>query len=97
MKIGLERIDMQEGITVEALLDSGATGLVISSEFARKQDFKLKKLERPINVRNVDGSLNKEEPIEHIVEVNIYYQGHRERTEIDVIGGQKWTVILGML
>jgi len=27
---------MQEGITVEALLDSGATGLVMSSEFAKK-------------------------------------------------------------
>jgi len=36
MKIGLERIDMQEGITVEVLLDSGVTGLVMSSEFARK-------------------------------------------------------------
>jgi len=87
VKIGLERIDMQERVTVEALLDSGATGLVISSEFARKQGFKLKKLERLMNVRNVDGSLNKEGPIEHTVEVNIYYQGHRERTEIDVIGG----------
>ena len=89
MKIGLERIDTQEGIMVEVLLDSGATGLVISSEFARKQGFKLKKLERPMNVRNVDRSLNKEEPIEHMVEVNIYYQEYRERTEIDVIGGQK--------
>ena len=29
IKIGLERLDTQEGITVEALLDSGATGLVI--------------------------------------------------------------------
>ena len=46
VKIGLERIDMQEGITVEILLDSGATGLVMSSEFAKKQGFKLKKLER---------------------------------------------------
>jgi len=36
VKIGLERIDMQEGIMVEALLDSGATGLVMSSEFAKK-------------------------------------------------------------
>jgi len=97
VKIGLERIDAQEGITVEALLDSGATGLVISSEFARKQGFKLKKLERPINVRNVDGSLNKEELIEHTVEVNIYFKRHRERTEINVIGKQKWMVILGML
>jgi len=36
VKIGLERIDTQEGVTVEALLDSGATGLVMSSEFAKK-------------------------------------------------------------
>jgi len=97
VKIGLERIDTQEGIMVEALLDSGVTGLVMSSEFAKKQGFKMKRLERPINVRNIDGSFNKEEPIENIVEVNIYYQGHRERTEIDVISGQKWKVILGML
>ena len=97
MKIGLERIDTQEGITVEMLLVSGATGLVMSSEFARKQGFKLKKLERLMNVKNMDGLLNKEGPIEHMVEVNIYYQGHRKRIEIDVIGGQKWMVILEML
>ena len=81
---------------MEILLDSGATGLVMSSEFARKQGFKLKKLERLVNVRNLDGSFNKEGPIENIVEVNIYYQGYRKRTEIDVIREQKWTVILGI-
>ena len=67
----MERLDTQKGITVEALLDSGATGLVMSSEFAKKQGFKIKKLERPMQVRNVDGSFNKEEPIENTVEVNI--------------------------
>ena len=87
VKIGLERIDVQEGIMVEALLDNGVTRLVMSSELAKKQGFKLKKLERPMNVRNVHGSLNKEGPIKNTVEVNIYYQGHRERMEIDVIGG----------
>ena len=96
VKIRLERIDTQKGITVEALLDSGAMGLVMSSEFARKQGFKLKKLERPMQVRNVDRSFNKEGPIENTVEVNIYYKGHVERMEIDMIGGQKWLVILGM-
>ena len=64
-------------------------GLVMSSEFTRKQGFKLKKMDRPIYVRNVDSSFNKEGSIEHTVEVNIYYQRHRERTEIDVIGEQK--------
>ena len=87
VKIGLERIDTQEGITVKVLLDSRATRLVMSSEFAKKQDFKLKKLERLINMRNMDESFNKEGPIENTVEVNIYYQEHRKRTEIDVIEG----------
>ena len=33
--IRLERIDMQKRVTVEALLDSSATEIVISSEFTR--------------------------------------------------------------
>ena len=97
VKIELERIDMQEEITVEALLDSGAMELVISLEFMKKQEFKLKKIERPIYVRTMDSLLNKKGPIEYTVKVNIYYQEHRERMEIDVIEGQKWSVILGML
>jgi len=36
VKIRLKRIDTQKGVIVEALLDSRATGLVMSSEFARK-------------------------------------------------------------
>jgi len=48
VKIGLERIDTQEGITVEALLDSDVTELVTSSEFARKLGLKLKKLDKLI-------------------------------------------------
>ena len=31
-----------------------------------------------------------------MVEVNIYYQGYRERMEIDVIREQKWSIILGI-
>ena len=57
----------------------------------------MKKIDRSIYVRNMDGSFNQKGPIEHTVEVNIYYQGHREQTEINIIEGQKWSVILGML
>ena len=46
VKIGLGRINTQEDVTVEALLDSGATELIMSSEFAKKQGLKLKKIER---------------------------------------------------
>jgi len=36
VKIGLERINIQEEVTVGALLDSEAMGLVMSSKFTRK-------------------------------------------------------------
>jgi len=88
VKIGLERIDMQKEITMEALLDSGVIGLVISLEFVRKQGFKLKKMKRSIYVRNIDRTFNKEILKKNTVEVNIYYQEHRERTEINVIAGR---------
>jgi len=83
VKIRLERIDMQKGVKIEILFDNSITRLAISSEFVRKQRFKLKKIERP---RNVDNSFNKKKPIEHMVKMNIYYQRHREKTEIDMIG-----------
>jgi len=73
VKIGLKRIDIQEKVIVKTLLDSRATELVMSSKFARKQRFKLKKIERPIYVRNINGFFNKGRPIKYIVEVNIYY------------------------
>jgi len=74
-------------MTVKALLDNSATGLVLSSEFVRKQEFKLKEIKRLIYIRNIDSFFNKKEPIKYMVKVNIYYQRHRERIEIDVIGG----------
>jgi len=74
---------------VGALLNSRVIRLVISSEFAKKQRFKLMKIEKLIDMRNMDGSFNKERLIEHMVEVNIYYQRHREKTKIDMIGRQK--------
>ena len=49
----------------------------------------MKKIERPIYIRNMDGTFNKEEVIEHTIKVNIYYQRYRKKTEIDVIGEQK--------
>ena len=36
VKIGLERVNTQIGVTVETLLDSSIRELVISLEFARK-------------------------------------------------------------
>ena len=50
-------------------------------EFSKKQEFKLKKIERLIYMRNVNEMFNKRGLIENTVKVNIYYQGHRKRTD----------------
>jgi len=89
VKIGLEKINTQEDVIVEVLLDSGITGLIMSLEFAKKQEFKLKKIERLIYVRNMDSFFNKKRSIEYTVEVNIYYQEYKKKMEINVIEDQK--------
>ena len=96
VKIELKQEEEEEGVVTEALLDSRAMGLVMSKEFARRHKFKWTKLERPVYMRNVDGTLNYVGPIVDTVEVEIFFKGHKERTSIDVIGGQKWSVILDM-
>jgi len=41
----------------------------------------------------MDGTFNKERLIEYIVEVNIYDQKHKERTEIDMHQScEHWTI-----
>ena len=97
VKIGLERINIQKEIIVEALLDSRATVLIMSSEFVKKKRFKLKRIEKIIYVRNINRIFNKERPIEYTVEVNIHYQKYRKRMEINVISKQKWNIILEIL
>ena len=61
---------------MEALLNSGATELVISKEFAKKYEFRRIKLERLIYMRNMDSILNYTGPIVDIVEVEIFFKGH---------------------
>ena len=85
----MKQKDKEDRIIVKALSDSRATRLVMSLEFARKNKFKKKKLNRLIYMRNVDGTFNYEGLIEYIVDVELFYKRHKERTEIDVIRDQK--------
>ena len=79
MNVGIEKIDTHEGRTVKALLDSGATELFMSKSLAQKGGYRLIKLDRPLQVRNVDGTDNSGDAITHEVKVNIFYKGHIER------------------
>ena len=73
MQVGLEKVDNHEGILVKALLDSGATGMFANKKFVEKNGFKLEKLDRPVRIRNVDGTGNSGELVTYEIEVNVYY------------------------
>jgi len=97
MNIGVEKLDTHKGVTIKALLDSGAIGIFMDKQMAAKHRFKLQKLERPIVVRNIDGTNNSEEAITHQVETNVYYKGYVERIRMDICDLGKTEIILGML
>jgi len=96
LNVGVEKLDMYEGITVKALLDSSTTGMFMDKRIAARHGFKLQKLKRPIMVRNVDGTNNSGEAITYQVEAYIYYKGHVERIRMDVCNLGKTEIILGI-
>ena len=54
----------------------------------RKYKFSKKKLKRLIYVKNIDIIFNYKEPIEHMVEVELFYRGYKKKIEINMIGDQ---------
>jgi len=73
MQVGLEKVDSHEEVLVKALLDSGAMGMFADKKFVEKNGFKLEKLDRPVRIRNVDGTGNSGGLVTHEIEVNVYY------------------------
>ena len=89
-------MDTHEGIMVKALLDSSVTGMFMDKKMAAKHRFRLQKLERPVAVRNIDGTDNSGGAITHQVEVDVYYKSYVERMRMGVCNLGKTDVILGM-
>ena len=97
LNIRVEKVDTHKGITVKALLDSGATGMFMNRKMIARNRFKLQKLERPIVVINIYSMNNSKEAITYQVEVNMYYKSYVERIRIDICDLGKTNVILGIL
>jgi len=97
LNIGVEKVDTHKDITVKVLLDSGMTKMFIDKKMVAKHEFRLQKLERPVTVRNVDGTNNSGGAITHQVKVNVYYKNHIGRMRMDVCNLGRTDIILGML
>jgi len=97
LKVGLEKLENHEGVAVKALLDSRAIGLFINMTFAKEKGFEMKKLKKPLIVRNVDRTINVGGAITYQVKCNMFFKGHIERARMNVYNLGKIELILGML
>jgi hypothetical protein len=79
LRIEIESTETQRKQGIRALVDCGATGLLIDWEYAKSNRLPTRKLSRPIPVFNVDGTANEAGSISEVVELIIQYDGHSER------------------
>ena len=79
--------DNEEGIEiVEGLLDSGASGEFIDQDFARDLHAEKKDLKKPIQVYNVNGTLNKQGMITQYVELELEIHERKRKHRLLVTG-----------
>jgi hypothetical protein len=95
IKVEIQTTDTAEVHGVSALLDCGATGIFIDSQFVKENQLNTRKLLYPIPVYNVDGTLNEVGSITEVVDMILHYKDHCECTPAAVssLGHQK--LILG--
>ncbi|KAG5729254.1 hypothetical protein E4T56_gene8086 [Termitomyces sp. T112] len=74
----IETIDTQQTCKVMALLDSGATGLFLDSEFVKCHGLTTQPLPKPIPVYNINGMPNKAGAINSVVDLVLCYWNHAE-------------------
>ena len=93
--IELESIETSVKCCTQALIDCGAEGCCLDTEWVRANDIPTCPLTRPIPVFNVDGTPNLAGSITHIADMILRYAGHSERTSFAVTSLGRQSVLLG--
>ena len=81
----------KENVEALALIDSGAGGQFINKKYVEWQGFQVKKLNKPITPRNVDGTTNKSEIITSYTDLSLTVDGRTLNTRLLIteLGQQK--------
>jgi predicted aspartyl protease len=93
--VQIQGTDIGAPISLSTLLDCGATGIFMDTEWARKNKIITRPLSRPIPVYNVDGSPNAAGEIKDIAEVTLRYKDHTELAHFAITQLGKQNIILG--
>jgi hypothetical protein len=93
----IETLDERKMIFTNLLLDTSASGIFVDEEWARRQNFNFIPIDRPIPVRNADGTLNSGGYIKNRIEFILRVGTHQERISADVTNLEgKQKLILGL-
>jgi hypothetical protein len=93
--LDLQSVETAARMSVKALVDCGATGDFIDSEYVISCNLPVRRLLQPIPVLNVDGSPNQAGGITGVVDMVVDYKGHSEHIQLAVTRLGKQHVILG--
>ena len=85
----------QKTIKMKTLLDTGAGEKFINQNFVRNQKIKIKDLEHPIKVFDVDGTPNKQGTITKYTQLDLTINGCTRPHNLFVTGLGKQKIILG--
>src|SRR3979490_1535131 len=80
---------------INMLVDCGATGLFVNTEYVRSNNLSTRRLTTPIPIYNIDGTANEAGAITEIADIILCYKGHAERTQFPVTSLGKQNMILG--
>ena len=82
-------------VEANALIDSGAGGIFINKDFVDKNNLFVKEISKPLTAFNVDGTINKQGTITHVVKATIIMGERQSESGLLVTGLGKQDVILG--
>ncbi|KDR64955.1 hypothetical protein GALMADRAFT_82489, partial [Galerina marginata CBS 339.88] len=95
LPIRLKTTDTMAEAGTNALGDTGATGDFIDEDYVKELGLPTRNLSQPVQVFNVDGTLNEAGLISKVVDAIMTYENHSERILLAVTKLGKQKVILG--
>jgi hypothetical protein len=95
IEVQIKTLDTGLKLAIKALLDSGATGLFLDTNFVKENHLNTRKLSRPIPVYNVDGTLNQGGSIQEEIDMIMHFKDHSEKATFAICDLGDKTAIIG--